>query len=354
MVPSRETRQPATAAARPASPAPGPASAGAAVSATAGTDPSTDGSPRYFRRLVGTDVDEALAFFTGDYDFTAPRVRRTRPQPQWDFAGVGDDRMSLRSSRFLVDLRTESRVDDEFVIAWMRSGSSTITYRGQAFELEPGVPVVLPFADTYELHHRDIGLNLVQLDRDFVRSVVGDEDFAFDPMRRPTSEGIRAWQSVVRAHSATWLDRTHDLTPAAQRAIAESFVTAAVEAFPHRDRWRSAVSGNGPEHDRLRRALDYVHAHARDPIGTPEIAAAAGLSPRGLQQSLRRHLDQTPGDLLRGVRLDGARGDLLRGDRDGTSVADVARAWGFGHLGRFSATYRARFGELPSESLRTR
>ena len=316
------------------------------------TEPRAD--ERYFRRIVGTDVDQALAFFGGDYDFRAPSVRRTRKQSHWDFAGVGDDRMSLRSSRFLVDLRSDSRVDDEFLVAWMRSGSSTITYDGESHDLEPGVPVVLPFADTYELHHRDIALNLVHLDAGFLRSVVGEDDFAFEPLRRPSAEGMRAWQSVVRAHSATWLDVDHELTATAQRDIAEAFATAAIAAFPQRSRWRSTVTGSGPEHERLRRALEYVHEHAREPIGTPEIAAAAGLSPRGLQQSLRRHLDQTPGDLLRGVRLDGARADLVRGDRDDTSVADVARAWGFGHLGRFSATYRSRFGELPSESLRAR
>lgn len=315
------------------------------------TTPTTpDG--RSFRRIVGTDVDEALTFFTGDYDFRSPRVRRTRQRPQWDFAGVADELMSLRTARFLVDLRTESLVEDQFLVAWLRSGSSTITFGGQSIDLEPGVPVVLP--DAYELHHRDIGLNLVQLDKAHVRSLVGDADFAFDAMHRPSAEGIRAWQSVVRAHSSTWLGNDHELAPAARRAVVDAFATAAVEAFPHRERWQSTVTGNGPEHARLRLALEYVHAHARDAIGTAEIAAAAGLSPRGLQQSLRRHLDQTPGDLLRSVRLDGARGDLLRGDRDDTSVADIARAWGFGHLGRFSATYRERFGELPSESLRTR
>jgi AraC-like DNA-binding protein len=342
MVLPRDTGQPAPDTTRPAAPSSAPSNG------------SSHDDARYFRRLVGSDVDEALAFFTGDYDFRTPRVRRTRQRPHWDFAGVGDERMSLRSSRFLVDLRTESMVDDQFLVAWLRSGSSTITHGGRSIDLEPGVPVVLPFAEAYELHHRDIGLNLVHLDRDHVRTTVGDPEFAFEAMRRPTAEGIRTWQAAVRAHASTWLDVEHRMTTTVQRTITDAFVAAAVEAFPRRDRWQSSVHGNGPEHDRLRRALEYVHAHARDAIGTPEIAAAAGLSARGLQQSLRRHLDQTPGDLLRSVRLDGARGDLLRGDRDETSVADIARSWGFGHLGRFSATYRARFGELPSESLRTR
>ena len=310
--------------------------------------------PRYFRRLVGTDVDEALTFFGGDYDFQSPRVRRTQQQSYWDFAGVGDERMSLRSSRFMVDLRTDSRSDDEFLIAWTKTGSSTLRHAGGEHDLEPGVPVVLPFAETFELHHRDIGMNIVQLQSEFVRSLVGEDDFAFESLRRPTAQGLRDWRSVVRRNSSTWLDVEHELDPAARRSIAEDFATAALRAFPRRMRWTATVSGSGPEHDRVRRALEFVHEHAREPIGTPEIAAAAGLSARGLQQSLRRHLDQTPGELLRGVRLDGARSDLVRGDRDETSVADVARSWGFGHLGRFSATFRARFGELPSELLRAR
>ncbi|MBF4613383.1 helix-turn-helix transcriptional regulator [Curtobacterium sp. VKM Ac-1376] len=307
---------------------------------------------RYFRRLVGTDIDEALTFFGGDYDFQSPRVRRTRPRSHWDFAGVGDERMSLRSSRFMVDLRTDSRTDGEFLVAWTRSGSSTLSHAGGEQPLEPGVPVVLPFAETFRLHHHDIGMNIVQLDADFVRSIVGEQDFAFESLRRPTADGLRAWRSVVRRHSSTWLDVDRELDPIAQRSIAEDFATAAIRAFPRRTGWRATVSGSGPEHDRVRRALEFVHEHAREPIGTPEIAQAAGLSPRGLQQSLRRHLDQTPGALLRSVRLDGARTDLVRGDLDGTTVAEVARTWGFGHLGRFSATYRSRFGELPSESLR--
>ncbi len=311
-------------------------------------------SGRYFRRLVGSDFDEALAFFGSDYDFRAPIVRRTRPQSHWDFADVGDGRLSLRSSRFMADLRTESRVDDEFVVAWLRSGAGRLTSGSDTHVFEPGVPVVVPFAEVYSLHHRDIGLNLVHLDRDFVRSVAGDDDFAFDTLQRPTAQGVATWQAVVRAHSSTWLDVDHRLDASGERTIAEAFVTAALQAFPQRSRWRSSVAGTGPEHGRLRRALEYVHAHAREPIGTPEIAVAAGLSPRGLQQSLRRHLDQTPGELLRSVRLDGARADLLDGDREETSVADIARSWGFGHLGRFSSTYRARFGELPSESLRAR
>jgi AraC-like DNA-binding protein len=307
---------------------------------------------RSYRRLAGTDVDQAMAFFTSDYALKAPVIRRTRPDTPWDFAGVTDERMSLRTSRFAVDLRSQSQSDD-VIVAWLRSGSSTITFNGRSVDLAQGVPVVLP-SETYDLHHRDIGLNLVHLDRQFLSGVAGDETFAFEPLERPDPEGLRVWQQTVRRYSSTWLQVDTELSAIGRRDIAEAFVTAALRAFPRRNARLAAVSGSGPEHQRLRRALDFVHVHARESIGTPEIAEAAGLSPRGLQQSLRRHLDQTPGELLRCVRLDGARDDLQRAERDETSVADIARGWGFGHLGRFSAAFRARFGELPSDTLRSR
>jgi AraC-like DNA-binding protein len=309
---------------------------------------------RWSKRLAGSDIDQALAFFSAGYDLRAPAVRRTSADSSWNFAGVGDERMSLRSSRFHVDLRSSSVVEDEFLVAWMRTGTSTLTYAGHSIDLQQGVPVVLPSDGAYELHHRDIGLNLVHLDRSFVTALAGDVDFSFEPLQRTSADGVRIWQQAVRAHSATWLDMDRVLGDVERRDVAEAFASAALRAFPHRATWRATVPGNGPEHERLRRALEFVHAHAGEPIGTPEIAAAAGLSPRGLQQSLRRHLDQTPGDLLRQVRLDGAHADLRLADRDELSVAEIARSWGFGHLGRFSAAYRTRFGELPSESLRSR
>lgn len=56
-------------------------------------------------------------------------------------------------------------------------------------------------------------------------------------------------------------------------------------------------------------------------------------------------------EVLRNARLDAVR-ERLR-SRPGVPripVTQAALEAGFGHLGRFSASYRERFGELPSET----
>ncbi len=84
------------------------------------------------------------------------------------------------------------------------------------------------------------------------------------------------------------------------------------------------------------------------------LAAAASSSPCALQEGFRRHLDMTPMEFVRGVRMARAHEELARADpHSGTNVAQIASRWGFGHLGRFARDYRRRYGQLPSTTLRT-
>ncbi len=106
-----------------------------------------------------------------------------------------------------------------------------------------------------------------------------------------------------------------------------------------------------PRH--VRRVEDHLHAHADEPIAPADLARLAGVSLRSLYAGFRRYRGIGPMECLKRVRLDRARADLLdRAPGGGTTVADVALRWGFGHLGRFAADYRARFGEPPSRTLR--
>lgn len=85
-----------------------------------------------------------------------------------------------------------------------------------------------------------------------------------------------------------------------------------------------------------------------------ELAAECGASARALQEGFRRAVGVSPMQYLTATRMQRAQQALLAADPDETTVAAIAHAWGFGHLGRFSGDYAERFGEYPSQTLRRR
>lgn len=103
----------------------------------------------------------------------------------------------------------------------------------------------------------------------------------------------------------------------------------------------------------LRRARAYIESNADEDIALTDIAESIHVTPRALQYMFRRHLDTTPTEYLRRVRLDHAHRELIDADADHTTVQIIAARWGFAHTGRFAAMYRDAYGRNPSETLRT-
>ncbi len=97
---------------------------------------------------------------------------------------------------------------------------------------------------------------------------------------------------------------------------------------------------------------EFIHARLCAPISLEDLAKAAGVSLRSLNVLCRRYHGATPMELLRNIRLDAARAQLLTDQT--ASITDTALTFGFGHLGRFSAYYFARFKELPRDTQKAR
>ena len=101
----------------------------------------------------------------------------------------------------------------------------------------------------------------------------------------------------------------------------------------------------------VRAVVDLIEDQPEHAWTIVELARHAGVSPRTLQEAFQRELGISPLERLRRTRLERARSDLVAADPSRTSVTDVAARWGFFHLGRFAQTYRARYQELPSQTL---
>lgn len=102
----------------------------------------------------------------------------------------------------------------------------------------------------------------------------------------------------------------------------------------------------------IRRARDEIRARAAEPIDLAKIASDHGISMRAMQENFRRYFGVSPRDFVLTCRLEQARELLLLTDSVST-VTDVAFGCGFSDLSRFASRYREKYGELPSETLKT-
>ncbi|PRC47715.1 AraC family transcriptional regulator, partial [Mycobacterium sp. ITM-2017-0098] len=64
----------------------------------------------------------------------------------------------------------------------------------------------------------------------------------------------------------------------------------------------------------LRRALDFIRDNAQYDISIRDIASAADVTPRAIQYAFREHLNTTPLEYLRRVRLERAHQELKSAD----------------------------------------
>ena len=72
---------------------------------------------------------------------------------------------------------------------------------------------------------------------------------------------------------------------------------------------------------------------------------------RSLQRCFKSYFQIGPFEYIKTRRLNEARRALIAADPSDCSVTQIAMMNGISHLGRFSAEYRAYFGESPSETL---
>ncbi|GAA4257281.1 helix-turn-helix domain-containing protein [Dactylosporangium darangshiense] len=97
------------------------------------------------------------------------------------------------------------------------------------------------------------------------------------------------------------------------------------------------------------RVQAYVRDNLRDPDLTPaRIAAANAVSVRALYK-LYEAMGQSLEQSIIEQRLQGARADLVSSRRRYTSIAAVARAWGFTNPSFFTSKFRAAYGVTPRQ-----
>ncbi len=256
-----------------------------------------------------------------------------------------------------IRVRPSERCTDYTLYVPLRGGIEIVA-DGIEFTAAPDRPLLRAPARVVRFEASPIECLIVDLSAEIIESNA-------DRQGVPSGEH----QSLAAAHAAT-LPR---LVMRLARAVDRDPIPSAVQLLPPAERVRrlpkplrrledTVVSNvvtlfSGTEQtggDRRERCdvtelKRWIARHATGDVRLAELARHAGVSQRTVQRAFLR-TGCTPQEYLRSVRLDLVQRKLRAPARQDT-VARIARAAGFAHLGRFSDAYRERFGELPSAAL---
>jgi AraC-like DNA-binding protein len=243
-------------------------------------------------------------------------------------------------------------------------GRTTSTHRGITVTGDPGRAVVYRPVGESSMDPLPSGCRLISikieriaLERELEEALgrAVPEPLAMAPTMDVTQGPGRSWAQLAALLAADVMAPGGLTgTPLVAERLAESLITGLLVAVDHPFR-EELLRPDRSYHPRpLRLAVDAMRADPARQFSVRDLARLSGVSVRALQAIFHRHTGLTPIAYLREVRLACAH-DVLRRCRPGqTTVAQVANRWGFGHLGRFAAAYRERYGTAPSQTLRMR
>ncbi|MFD5243222.1 AraC family transcriptional regulator [Amycolatopsis sp. NPDC058340] len=324
----------------------------------------SEGSPIASTVVTGDDFDELEHTFQA---FLAPdtvKLRTPAPTGFFDISQLsglrvpGIDPNGLSVYELTLDSEAVlhgEETPDAYTVVVTLNGQSQVEIEG---EVVPARHVVTGPGTRFQTGYDHPDILLLRLGRQLVTDTMHERlgeaptsTLRFDPVIAPDMD---PWLTLLHTFSETAASGMFDRSPLAAAHFEKLLLHGLLDSQPHSLSGDLAEERHRPKPAAVRRAMTYCEEHAAEPVSIGELAMAARISVRALQQAFRTELGLTPMEYLRRVRLDHVHQDLLaiaQGRAEGT-VTDVALRWGFTHLGRFSGFYRDTYGKLPSETAR--
>ncbi|HVZ70883.1 MAG TPA: GlxA family transcriptional regulator [Polyangia bacterium] len=107
-----------------------------------------------------------------------------------------------------------------------------------------------------------------------------------------------------------------------------------------------ALERQEKEPPQLRDVSTFVLEHVDEPLPVERIAAGVGMSPRSLSRWCREHLDESPAELVRRLRIEEARRLL---EQTSLPLKDVTARTGLGDTSTMWRAFTQRLGVTPTE-----
>jgi AraC-like DNA-binding protein len=309
---------------------------------------------------------------TRDEDVAAESLNRIAPhRPRMSFEDPEAVAIALRTANYeglgadvmhMGGVHYAATVDPiDFVLAgFVADGRGLVHGPTATAEVPRNAGFLYPLGVGFAAEYDDASLATVRVPLPVITSVaeamtgLPAADLRFEGMA-PVSEAMqRYWVATVVHLTRQLAVPDPDLPALLLQELRRLTAASLLAVFPNTTMTAARLPGPGRiPPAAVRRAVAFMDAHAGEPLTAAEIAAAAGIGVRGLQVAFRRHMNQTPLEYLRRVRLERVHRELqAAAPGAGVTVKAIARRWGFANPGRFTAEYRTLYGHLPSHTLR--
>ena len=255
----------------------------------------------------------------------------------------------------------DARTRDHYLLIVPHRGRSTIQIDSVPLSVLPGQGAVISPGRCFSIRGKEPVSSLVwrfhrQVLEEQLRQTAGsgwDRPVEFAPAVQfatgPLATLSRALQFLV-------FDLDHEGAIAASRRSMEHFersmIAAMLDLQPSNLALRSLLGQASAAPRCVRRVEEYVAANIKDDMTFADLLRVSGVPSRTLSRAFRRFRNTSPMEFVRETRLRLIRQEL-RSARGKETVTSVLTRHGVVQFGRFAAAYRARYGELPSETLRS-
>jgi AraC-like DNA-binding protein len=220
---------------------------------------------------------------------------------------------------------------------------------GQTMPLSPGRDTVLNFDRAFA--QTSLRVEIGRLERMCARWLGHPLERSIQFQLQPFDPSFeKIWQDAMRMVST--LGAAGTLIPrGASDSLDEFLLSLILHGHPHNFSTELSRPFDAAAPRLVLAAEEMFRERAASGTTVTEVARDLGVSVRSLQLGFRQSRETTPSAFLRTLRLEAAHRALSAGANT-QSVTDVALGIGFTHIGRFSAAYKAAFGETPVMTLR--
>jgi len=261
-----------------------------------------------------------------------------------------------------VDCRSPMRIEAEGNLTKAtfylpQSGSIALRAGGETLPAVPGGPVLIPARTAVRLDATPVRCIVLEIPAAKLRAELDAFGLA-SCVVPPLSWGPRTRDARLLAELLTFACDEEDrddggvLSSVCRHRVDALIMSVLARAIATRLGWPDPTAdrcGRVP----LAAVQAYIRRRLRSDLTNRELADFAGVSVRALQKEFLKHFNTTPTHYLRDLRMEAARTEL-RARGNTKTVAEIAMALDFLHLGRFAAAYRRKFGESPSATLKRR